>query len=526
VRLNDGLGDQNNTYITNAAYVPQSGEPSFNPFAGNFCALTDQNGPGLISMYQDVFVPASVGSVSLSWADRMRNYFNTFVSEEPPLRQEYRVEIRSANNAVLAVAYRTEPGDPVRTQWAKRSFDLTPYKGQVVRVVFLQEQWRSFFHLYYDNVSVRVRDTGPVAYDVFFGTNAVPGSNEFRGTITTGGWALPQLLPQQTYFWRVNTRLGTNVFAGPVWRFTTAPVGPLDHFTWESIPSPQSPGAPFTATVTARDAAENLIPNFEGQITLSGNTVTGTATNNLLGEVAPSVFSTFENSTVGYSFTPNTDLLVVGFRQFSGAKVSLWTDGGSRLGPQLPIQLQAGRTYRLGLYSPNVATNYLFFDGLSTFAHGTLHESYEGAGDAFPTNSNPARWWLVDLIYSVPSLGGDAITPNLISLSNGVWSSPLSIANPALIQLRADDAQNHSGLANIFNVRDRVTLKLVRSAAGELSLRFSPSARRNYHLETSATLAPNSWSPFGSTIPGTGAVIDRPLSPGIANAFFRLQVMP
>src|SRR5688572_18710729 len=233
VRLNDGLGDQNNTYITNAAYVPQSGEPSFNPFAGNFCALTDQNGPGLISMYQDVFVPASVGSVSLSWADRMRNYFNTFVSEEPPLRQEYRVEIRSANNAVLAVAYRTEPGDPVRTQWAKRSFDLTPYKGQVVRVVFLQEQWRSFFHLYYDNVSVRVRDTGPVAYDVFFGTNAVPGSNEFRGTITTGGWALPQLLPQQTYFWRVNTRLGTNVFAGPVWRFTTAPVGPLDHFTWE-----------------------------------------------------------------------------------------------------------------------------------------------------------------------------------------------------------------------------------------------------------------------------------------------------
>src|SRR5689334_4675479 len=105
-----GGGANNNTYINDgrrAAFFP--GVTNDPPFAGNYCAVTDQDGPGFISMYQDVVVPAGVGSVSLTWADQIHNFFNTFVAEDPPQRQEYRAELRAVNNTVLRVLYRTQP---------------------------------------------------------------------------------------------------------------------------------------------------------------------------------------------------------------------------------------------------------------------------------------------------------------------------------------------------------------------------------------------------------------------------------
>jgi hypothetical protein len=521
VRFNQGQGNGNNTYITNANYVPFSQEPSFPPFAGNFCALTDQDGPGLISMYQDVAVPSSANAVQLTWAHRLRNYFNTFDPAPPPDRQEYRVEIRTATDAILAVAYRTEPGDPVRTAWIKQSFDLTPYKGQTLRIVFLQEQWRSFFHLYYDNVSVRVRDTGPVTYDVYFGTNATPGVADFQGNVSAGTFPLPQLLPQRTYFWRVNARMGANVFTGPVWRFTTAPVGPLDHFTWVPIASPQSPGAPIDVTLSARDAAENLVTNVIGPVTAIARNVSSLETNSLLGEATGAAFTSFDNATVGYSFTPNTDMLVVGFRSDAGGKVSLWREDGVLL-QGWPAQLLAGRTYRLGAYVPGTATNYLRFDGPSTFPHGTLNEAYEGTGDAFPTRPHPARWFMVDLIYAVPTLS-EPIASSVVGFTGGWWNDAITVPSAGLVQLQATDASGQIGAAILFTVASNLRLELVRGLAGELSLRFPTAAGRDYFLETSGTLSTNSWVPFGSAISGTGSVIDRPVSPASAPAFFRLR---
>ena len=521
VRFNQGQGDGNNTYITNDNYVPFSGEPSFEPFAGNFCAITDQNGPGLISMYQDVVIPASANAVQLAWAHRIRNYFNTFEPAPPPDRQEYRVEIRTVTDALLAIAYRTEPGDPVRTPWIKRSFDLTPYKGQTVRVAFVQEQWLNFFHLYYDNVSVRVGDTGPVTYDVYLGTNSIPGVSDFLGTVSNGTFALPQLLPERTYSWRVNARMGANVFNGPIWRFTTAPVGPLDHFTWESIASPQSPGAPINVTLSARDAAENLVTNVTDAVNASARIVSSLETNSLQGDAVGVAFTTFENSTVGYSFTPDTDLLVIGFRSDAGSKVSLWRDDGVLLSG-LPVQLAAGRTYRLGAYAPGTATNYLRFDGASTFPHGVIHQAYEGTGDAFPTRPHPARWFMVDLTYVVPAVS-EPILSNPIEFTGGWWNGVINLQSPGLIQLEAADTSGHAGSANLFTVANDLRLGLVRSTTGELTLRFPSVAGLDYVIETSGTLSTNGWAPFGSAISGTGSMIERPLSPGSGPAFFRLR---
>ena len=518
VRFNAGQGNGNNTYITNQNYIPFSGEPSFQPFAGNFCAMTDQDGPGLISMYQDVSIPASAGSVQLTWAHRLRNYFNTFDSSPPPQRQEYRLEIRSLTDTVLAIAYRTQPGDPVRTPWIKRNFDLTPYKGQTVRVAFVQEQWLSFFHLYYDNVSVRVGDTGPVTYDVYFGTNSSP---TLHGTVSNGTFALPQLTPQRTYFWRVNARMGANTFTGPLWRFTTAPVGALDHFTWEPIPSPQTPGTPVGVTLSARDGAENLVTNVTGSVTVTARNVSSLETNSIQGDAAGAAFTTFENATVGYSFTPDTDLLVIGFRSDPGSKVSLWRDDGVLLSG-LPVQLSAGRTYRLGTYSAGTATNFLRFDAPSTFAHGTIHQAYEGAGDAFPTVPHPARWFMVDLIYAVPTLSAP-ITASAAEFNNGWWNGAITVPSAGLVQLQAADTTGHAGVANLFVVASDLRIELVRGMESGMTLRFPSVAGRDYFLETSGTLGTNDWTPFGSLIPGTGGLIEQSVSPGGAPAFFRLR---
>ncbi|HKQ36731.1 MAG TPA: hypothetical protein VJ063_01560 [Verrucomicrobiae bacterium] len=523
VRVNEGGGGggaNNNTYINDgrrAAFFP--GVTNDPPFAGTYCAVTDQDGPGSITLYQDVFVPAAVGSVWFTWADQIHNFANIFSSDPPPNTQEYRVEVRATNNSVLALCYRTEPNDPVWTAWNKRAFDLTPYKGRTVRIAFQEVQWRNFFHMYYDNVSVRVRDTGPVTYDVFLGTNAVPSSNEFRGTVTSGTFALPQLLPQTKYFWRVNTRIGADVFPGPVWQFTTAAVGPLDHFTWAPIASPQAPGTPFGVLLMARDAGENLLTNFAGIATVAARSIESASTNTLQGDVIPSAYAAFENATVGYSFTPNQDLLVLGFHGQPGAKISIWTDDGLLLGSQPPIQLFGNRTYRLGSHLPGTSTNYLRFDGLSTFPHGTFGQAYEGTGDAFPTRLHPARWWEIDMIYIAATVSSPILS-QAVQLSGGSWNGTLSIPSTGLIDLRGSDSNGHVGVANVFSVAENLRVEMLR----DFLLRFRATAGRDYLIEISDNLA--DWSPFGPAIHAAGAIIERPIAPTNGRAFFRVQRVP
>jgi hypothetical protein len=102
-RVNEGQGPNNNTYITDGTRQPINGDIPYPAYAGRYSAVTDQDGPGLIGLHQDVFVPNSAVSVWFTWADQIHNYFNAFVSEPPPQRQEYRVELRTVNNAVLRV---------------------------------------------------------------------------------------------------------------------------------------------------------------------------------------------------------------------------------------------------------------------------------------------------------------------------------------------------------------------------------------------------------------------------------------
>ena len=115
--------------------------------------------------------------------------------------------------------------------------------------------------------------------------------------------------------------------------FATLLVTPLDHFEWSVILSPQGAGVPFGATITAKDFLNATVTNFNGAVSLSGSTGGGQTTNTILGNLAYDSTSS-GLYTLGFAFTPNTNMLVTHVRSYSGTKVSIWQTNGTLLASQ------------------------------------------------------------------------------------------------------------------------------------------------------------------------------------------------
>jgi hypothetical protein len=93
--------------------------------------------------------------------------------------------------------------------------------------------------------------------------------------------------------------------------------------------------------------------------------------------------------------------------------------------------------------------------GLGTsFPNGTIDQSYETTGDTFPTSSDGARWWFVDLRYTVGSQTNIPVTPTISGrFTRGIWTGSMAVSGPgAGIQLVADDGSNHLGISTPFTV--------------------------------------------------------------------------
>jgi hypothetical protein len=252
-----------------------------------------------------------------------------------------------------------------------------------------------------------------------------------------------------------------------MWTFTTGPVGALDHFLWTPIQSPQSSGQPFEVTLTAKDERFNTITSFDQAVDLSARSLEASPALHLLEAKPYTAFATFKQQSVGYAFTPNSDLWVHALRSFSGGEVSLWSDSGVRLArvhatnqvPQwtetaLPetVHLQAGRTYRISAFSELPTLQYARFEQDDVFAHGTFGESYEGSGNGFPNQPHPARWWFIDLAYRTGEPVSFATTPaTTTAFQNGQWTGTISLSenSPSLV-LRATYGKLVSGSSGPF----------------------------------------------------------------------------
>ena len=334
----------------------------------------------------------------------------------------------------------------------------------------------------------------------------------------------------------------TNEFGSATSSNATLLVSALEHFSWESIPSPQYSNLPFAVTITARDEFGSVVSNFTGSVSLSGWLDGGLTTNTILGSPVDT-YSGSDNYTLGYAFTPNTNLTVTHVRHYFGSKVSIWTDGGALLAAQnvtsvpgtwmetplaTPIQLTAGGTYRVASYTAGGNYNWRFDLG-GTFPYGTINQGYEISGDAFPTSIDSVRWWFVDLRYTVGASAAIDIAPtNSGNFTNGVWSGLLTgQALATNLVLQADDGNGHAGLSNPFEVGGSrpVISPPIPGSGGQFSFSFATVPGLSYILEFKTTLEDPIWTP-AQTIPGDGTVqtaTDSP-APGTTQRFYRLRL--
>ncbi|HWH72409.1 MAG TPA: DUF4082 domain-containing protein, partial [Candidatus Sulfotelmatobacter sp.] len=245
-------------------------------------------------------------------------------------------------------------------------------------------------------------------------------------------------------------------------------VGILDHFTWAPIAVTQLFNVPFPVSIQARDAFENLVSNYTGTVNLSAAAGTGAGlSGTILASPAHSSYSSGDY-TMGYAFTPNTNLTVTHVRHYFGTKVSIWTESGTLLASQsvvstpgtwletaltTPLQLQAGTRYRVA--AATSSGNYYYRNDLDyPFAFGTIDQSYYGSGDTFPTTSDSAHWWFVDLRYAVGAAEPVVMAPATAGpFVSGLWSGTATVLQPGTnISLRAADTLGHSGASDVFTV--------------------------------------------------------------------------
>ena len=241
----------------------------------------------------------------------------------------------------------------------------------------------------------------------------------------------------------------------------------VDHFAWTTISSPQLVNLVFGATITAQDVNNQIVTNYTGMLALSGTAAGFVGTGTILG--SPTYTTTYSgNYTLGYAFTPGTNITVTHVRHYFGTKISIWTDGGTLLATQAvnsvpgtwvetplatPLTLTAGVRYRVTAYT--AGTNYYFRSDMTNgFLNGTINQSYSGSGDSFPTYPDSALWWFVDLRYTVGSTRSIAMTPtNTGNFTGGVWTGDVTVRQAASnVVLSANDGLGHTSSSNPFQV--------------------------------------------------------------------------
>ncbi len=293
---------------------------------------------------------------------------------------------------------------------------------------------------------------------------------------------------------------------------------PLDHFEWNVIPSPQRMDTSFPVTVIARDANNNTIPTYTNSVNLTGSILLGVTDNTILDSSEYSFVQNNGSFTYGYSFTPSADLTVTAVRQYWSGRVSIWTDSGELLYQATaaflfgghwyefplasPLQLAAGRRYRVGVYTFGQTISGRT-DLPSAFPYGTINQSYQSPGDTFPTSPDGTRWWFVDLRYTTAVTQPVPITPtNSGNFVGGIWTGSVAVLAPATnMWLRADDGAGYSGTSTPFIVEAFTDLAVTMAVAPDPVLVSSNLT----WMATVTNLGPDR---------ATGVLLTDPLPPG------------
>jgi hypothetical protein len=305
------------------------------------------------------------------------------------------------------------------------------------------------------------------------------------------------------------------------------------HFIWSAVSSPQLIGQPIHITLTAEDAASNIL-DLRLPVTLSalmpGNTA---GTNTILN--SPGAQYSADDATeyvLGYMFTPSANLTVTAVRTYFGDKVSLWTAGGQLLASQnvvsvpgtwvdtplpAPVVLAAGATYIITTHEDQT---YYFGGNLpATFANGTINQSMFDYGDVFPTITDSAQWYLVDMRYSTDVSSATMNPTSTGSFTNGVWSGNIAILQAGTNVTLQASAGAGFGSSSPFNVLPAPKLSI--TALGNSVVLSWPTNAVGFSLVQSSTLSGWTNDPVVPSVVGASYNVTNSLN--TTNTYYRLR---
>lgn len=511
--------------LQNGTFDPPSTDGPLPPYAGAYSMIFNGPSTGTFTMQQDVAVPLDGAAPVLQWAQQIRNNSTSF--SDPT--QQFRVELRNpVTNAVLATLFATHPGDTLLQGWTTQSFNLTAYRGQVVRLAFTSQHGTTL-NVLLDNIQI-TSGSAATSYDVYFGTNANPGPAELLGNTASKAWTLPPLTPGTTYYWQVVSRQDALSTPGPVWRFTVPAPGAPASYAWAPITSAQQTGAPFTVSITAKDALGNTATSFNDSVSLSTSLTQGGKPSILITEASPHATDEVEFTNV--SALP-VDIsgwkIVIGdFTSFPGAMFSFTIPAGTTCAPgqafiysdastatgtfpsfkTSPNNINWGFSSRgwcalknnlgevvdfvcfvnptLGINLPEPLTTDMWKGGpLAAMTGNPIQYSWQRIGSA---DTDTAADWQVRLLsIGTPNAGltlpftSGTTAPRIIpvttgNFTNGIWSGPVMLQDAASkVKLRARDASGNYGDSSTFNVT---------AASGTLALTAGTTAAEGDGLLT------------------------------------------
>lgn len=167
----DQLGSEGTFALQTGTTSPLNGDPVPAPPGGSFAAMSDALGPGSHVLYQDIIIPASVPSATLSFAVFVGNRADRFVTPNtldfstPALNQQARVDILAGGTDPFTVSgllnvFQTHVGDPLVSGYTPVSLDVTSllnaHLGETLRLRFAEVDNVFTFQLGVDNVALDV----------------------------------------------------------------------------------------------------------------------------------------------------------------------------------------------------------------------------------------------------------------------------------------------------------------------------------------------------------------------------------
>jgi hypothetical protein len=282
-------------------------------------------------------------------------------------------------------------------------------------------------------ITVTAKDSAGRTVTSYAGTNTLsastgigtisPTSIMFTGGVSTGSVTITKAQTGVTITTAGGGKQGTSN------SFNVNP-GPLDHFVFDPISSPQSVGVAFTIKVTAVDQNENIVTSYAGTNTLSASTGSGTINPPTTGAFASGVWT----GSVKITKTQNS--------------VTITTTGSSKTGTSNSFDVTVGALDHFAFDSigPQTAGVAFTIKIIAVDAAGNVVTSYSGSNTLTDTT-----------VTITPTATG--------SFTAGVWTGSVIITKAQTDVTITTNGGGKTGTSNSFTVSSTVSFDFIITAS-------------------------------------------------------------